>query len=93
MGEMVTLTGRRRTTLVRYYDESGQRHSFYTGRGMSFARLIESGAIVDLADEIGEDHNYQPLQSVGALEDRFPKAPAQTHIYSTNRSLRNALKG
>ena len=93
LGEMSTLSGRRRSTLVAYNDTAGSKHSFYTGRGMSFESLIASGAIVDIADEMGEVNHYDDFDHVAGLANRSPQKPAQTRIYATGRTLRNQAGG
>lgn len=93
LAEVSALTSRRRATLVRYHDESGQRHSFYTGRGMSYERLIEVDAIEELADEMSERMNYDEFHHVVGMENRYPSHPPSTRIYSTSRTLREQLGG
>lgn len=93
LGEMSLLSGRRRATLVAYHDTSGQKHSFYTGRGMSYERLVMSGAIVEIAEEMGDVNHYDDFAAVVAMENRYPQKPAQTRIYATGRTLRNQTGG
>jgi hypothetical protein len=91
LAEAGSLSGRRRATLVRYHDETGARHSFYTGRGMSYERLIETEAIMELADEMSDREHYADFDHVIGMENRYPSRPVETRIYSTNRTLREQL--
>lgn len=93
LGETHSLVGRRGTSLVRYKDKSGQRHSFYTGRGMSLERLLEQNAMNEIADEIASVNDYDEIDAFIIIENRFPKHPVGQKIYATNRTLRNELGG
>jgi len=93
LGEVGSLSGRRGATLVRYEDELGAGHAFYTGRGMSFENLVASGALYEIADEIAERNDYPNLMRFMIMESRSPKHPAQTPIYPTNRTLREQTGG
>ena len=93
LGEAGSLSGRRGATLVRYEDQLGAGHAFYTGRGMSFESLVESGAVYEIADEIADRNDYPELLRWMMWESRSPKHPAQTPIYPTNRTLREQTGG
>lgn len=93
LAEAAALSGRRRATLVRYKDETGARHSFYTGRGMSYERLIETEAMVELADEMSDREHYADFDHIVGMENRYPARPTETRIYSVSRSLRRELGG
>lgn len=72
LGEASALSGRRRSTLVRYHDASGQRHSFYTGAGMSYERLIENEVLDEMAEEMSEVNKYDEFDHIVAMENRYP---------------------
>ena len=88
LGEAAALSGRRKATLVSYHDTAGGRHSFYTGRGMSYERFLESESLVDIANEMSDERHYLPFGEVEAMPSQFPKRPVLTRIYHTSRSIR-----
>lgn len=82
LGETAALTGRRRSTLVRYRDVGGGEHGFYTGRGMSYQRLIEERVLEDMADEQAEVNRYLQRAEFTAMTNRYPANPTVTMIHS-----------
>lgn len=85
LSEITALTGRRRSTLVRYEDEVGARHGFYTGSGMSFERLVEEGVIEEMMAEQAEVNNYAAPGALTELTNRAPKYPQLTKVYTIRK--------
>lgn len=88
LAEVSALTGKRSATMISWKDEDGNWHSFYTGRGMSLQRLIETGEVPEIASETGA---YSALASIERAQARFPKHPPQTRVWSVSRTLRREL--
>lgn len=92
MGEVGALTGRRPSTLAQYEDASGNRHSFYTGRGMSYERLIEAEVLVEMADEQADVNHYDDFEQWVGLINRYPKHPTMTRIYPTRKRFTDTVR-
>lgn len=85
LGEAAALSGNRRSTLVRYRDTAGGRHGFYTGRGMSFERLIDEGVLDEMMEEQADVNNYLPPAGLEELNNRYPKYPQLARIHSIRK--------
>jgi len=87
LGETNALTGRRRGNYVVYRDSAGKEHSTYTGRGKSFAQMVEDyDELEDMLEDIGAEKDY-PVDGNAVVTIRDGYNPRASY-HSMSRSIR-----
>lgn len=89
LGEHTKLSEHRPANRIIYEDDSGQRHSFYTGRGNSYETMLGRwDQVEEIGGEIGESQKYIPGMHVTAIEARLPKS-SNVIVESLSPSIRH----
>lgn len=86
LGEYAAIGGGRRDLpwLIKYRTPNGTVNGFYTGAGMSYDELLESGVIYEIADENEDEY---PMDGIIGIIHRSPKTDATT-VWSTGGKTR-----